>query len=140
MLGRRDPINPNLRGARWNPPNVLTLYASLDRDTAIAEGDHLIAVQGLPITIERNLYYIGLELENILDLRDDALLNSLGLSPAERVADDHTACQLVGGAAEWLGHDGILVPSARHANSNLAIYVAKMNPGARLEVLARETL
>jgi RES domain-containing protein len=140
MLGRGDPMKPNLRGARWSPLDVPALYAAIEKDTAIAEGDHLIAVQGLPVTTERNLYTIAVELENVLDLRDDALLNSIGLPKSVREDDDHRACQLVGGAAEWLGHDGILVPSARHLGTNLAIYVAKLNPAARLEVVAAETL
>jgi RES domain-containing protein len=140
VIGSRDPMNPNLRGARWNPADVPTLYASFERDTAIAEGAHLIAVQGLPMSVERNVYTVAIELENVLDLRDDALLASLGLPPEAREDDDHRACQLVGGAAEWLGHDAILVPSARDAGTNLAIYVAQLNPGARLEVVASETL
>jgi RES domain-containing protein len=140
MLGGRDPMIPNLRGARWNALDVPALYAAIERETAIAEGDHLIAVQGLPLSTRRDLYTVAVELENVLDLRDDLILTSLGLPADARASDDHTACRLVGGAAEWLGHDAVLVPSARRAGTNLAIYVAKLNPRARLEVVSSETL
>jgi RES domain-containing protein len=76
MLGTRDSMIPNERGARWNPPNVPTLYASLDRDTAIAEGDHLIALQGLPLKTVRSIHTVAVELHNVLELTDEHLLNS----------------------------------------------------------------
>jgi RES domain-containing protein len=140
MLGTRDPMISNERGARWNPPNVPTLYASLDRDTAIAEGDHLIALQGRPLKTVRSIHTIGVELHNVLELTDEHLLETLGLPPSTRESDDHGPCRIVGGAAEWLGHDGILVPSARCSGTNVAIYVAKMRPTARLEVIKHEAL
>jgi len=40
----------------WNPPGVAALYASLDQSTALAEGDHLIAVQSVPLKVTRTIY------------------------------------------------------------------------------------
>jgi RES domain-containing protein len=131
---------PNLRGARWNPPDVAALYGSFELDTAIAEGDHLIAVQGLPLKTSRTVYTIGLELHNVLELTNEDVLEKLGLPPLVREADDPTPCQVVGGAAEWLGHDGIIVPSVRHSGQNFVIYTAKMRPTARLEVVSQQAL
>jgi len=39
------PDKANGRGARWNPPGTDALYASLERDTAIAEAEHQMAMQ-----------------------------------------------------------------------------------------------
>lgn len=39
------PDAANGRGARWNPPGTDALYVSLERDTALAEAEHQIAVQ-----------------------------------------------------------------------------------------------
>lgn len=45
MFGTHPPDQENTRGARWNPPGVVAIYVSRERHGAIAEGDHVIAVQ-----------------------------------------------------------------------------------------------
>ena len=44
-----DALRANIRGGRWNPPEVEVVYCSLDSRTATAEVDHLIARQPVPI-------------------------------------------------------------------------------------------
>ncbi len=45
---------------------------------------------------------------------------------------------MVGGAAEWLKHDGILVPSARALGTNLVIFPNQQSATYRFEVKGSE--
>lgn len=124
MFGERSPAQVNVRGARWNPPEVGAIYASVERDTALAEGGYAAALQPIHPTVERRLYQLHVRLTSVLDLTDRDLLVELGVDEEALSAVDQMQCQVVGGAVAWLGHDGLLVPSARGAGANLAIYVA----------------
>src|SRR4029077_3380124 len=113
----------NRRGARWNPPGVPALYLATERDTALAEGRFLVSRQPQPIKRGRTLHHLGISgLADVLDLRDRRVLRRLGVGAAELAAPDFTACQRIGGTAEWLGHAGIVVPSARIRGFNLVIF------------------
>lgn len=74
----------------------------------------------------------------MLDLKDQSVLKSLGVGDAELVADDQLACRRVGGAAAWLGYDGILVPSARVAGVNLVVFVNAQEPDLPLDTVGSE--
>lgn len=121
MFGRYPPDRANTRGARWNPPDVAAIYTALERRTAIAEGDHASAVQPLRPRARRTLYEIRIALHRVLDLRVATTLEALGVDDAALRSDDHSACRRVGGAVAWLGHDGLLVPSARSDGDNLVV-------------------
>jgi RES domain-containing protein len=120
-LADNPPDKTNTRGARWNPPGVEALYASLDRSTAVAEGDHLIETQSLPLKAKRTVHRLDVQLKCVLDLSDPRLLVSLGVDEQALAGDDTARCQAVGGAAAFLHSDGIIVPSARHPGHNLVI-------------------
>jgi RES domain-containing protein len=70
----------------------------------------------------RVLYEVHITLDTVVDLTDDRY-QQVGLTAADLVADDFTACQRVGGAVAWLGHDGLLVPSAPAHGGNIVILV-----------------
>jgi RES domain-containing protein len=107
------PDRENTRGARWNPPEVPAIYASLSREGALAEAEHQIAMQPLRPRGRRTLYALRIALATTLDLTEDGVLSDLGIGSDELTADDMVVCREVGGAAAWLEADGILVPSAR---------------------------
>ena len=71
----------NRKGARRNPANVPAIYLALERDTALAEGRYLAGLQPQPIRGTRHLHEVTLTLERVLDLRDKATLQALGVSP-----------------------------------------------------------
>ena len=48
------------------PASVEALYTSLDRDTAVAEADHVLAVQPIPPRATRTLHRLRLSLEAVL--------------------------------------------------------------------------
>lgn len=134
------PDKANGRGARWNPPGIDALYLSLERDTALAEAEHQIAVQPIRPRAKRTLYQLDLELSNVLDLTDQVLLEGLGVSGAALSRLDFTACQRVGGAAAFLGHDGIFIPSGRHHGINLVVFISNQPSDAQLRVRESEVI
>lgn len=77
-------------------------------------------------------------LQNVLDLGSLDSLAAVGITEADLRSDDLTACQAVVGAVAWLGHDGLLVPSARAEGNNLVIYPISQDPEALMEILGRE--
>jgi RES domain-containing protein len=123
-----DPLVANIRGSRWNPPGVEAIYASLDQDTAIAEIDHLIAMQPYPIPRQRVTYEMGVHLSRVADLSRQADLKDLGLDIEVLKTDGKDESQIVGGAVAWLGIGGLLVPSMRHLGTNLVIFVNSADP------------
>lgn len=134
VLGSYAPDLANVRGARWNPPEVSALYVSLEEETARAEGDRVLAVQSVPPRISRSMYELGISLESVLDLTKAGQLEAVGLTEEDLQGDSFEACQRVGGAIAWVGHDGLLVPSARRdQGKNLVIYTANQAPESEIE-------
>lgn len=140
MFGDHPPYRENTRGARWNPPDVSAIYLSIERQTALAEGDHMLAVQPVRPRSRRTIYSVRVTLRSVLDLRVTGQLEALGIGPEELAGDDHAACRKVGGAVAWLGYDGLLVPSARSNGSNLVIYPDQRSPAAEFEQMSAEDI
>ena len=122
MFAAYRPDQENTLGARWNAPEVPAIYTSLDRDVVIAESEHQIRAQPNRPWAKRSIYRIAVALENVVDLTDWSVLRRLKLSPDMLQDVDLSRCQQIGSAAEHLGHDGLLVPSARVEGTNLVIY------------------
>jgi len=138
-IGARNPEVENTRGARWNPSDVAAIYTSLERRTAVAEGNYLLDSQSPRPRVRRVVHKIRVSLRRVLDLRSVGLLNELGVDDEALRSDDHWACQRVGEAAKHLGYDGIIVPSARADGSNLILYPT--NPREHeFEVLESEVI
>ena len=139
-FANNPPERRNVRGARWNPPDLEALYVSLDRATAIAEADHLIAAQPLRPRATRTVHRLRISLGAVVDLTDPARLSSLGVDGSALASDDFVACQAVGAAAAFLRLDGIIVPSARSPGHNIVILFTGSESFAEVEVLDSELL
>lgn len=137
-FGSQPADRTNTRGARWNPAGVEALYASLDRETAVAEADHVLAVQPIPPRATRTLHRLRLSLEAVLDLRDPAALAALGVDSADITGDDYALCQAIGGAASFLEIDGLIVASARAPGSNIVVLFAGSGRIPLIEVVSTE--
>jgi RES domain-containing protein len=140
MLNDYPPDRANTRGARWNPPDVAAIYASLSRDTALAEGRHRLSLEPFPLRVRRIVYRVRLRLTAVLDLSSFEDLEQAGLSMASLRADDFSACQAVGGAVAWLEHDGLIIPSVRSEGKNIVIYPASRKFDFDFEVLDAEEI
>lgn len=123
MFGSHPPARANTEGARWNAPGLAAIYASCERETALAEADYYISLQPLPPRVKRTLFTIRVGLKNVIDLTGTELLPRLGITDDVLSSIDHLPCRTIGAAVNWLGHDGLLVPSARRrGGTNLVIY------------------
>ena len=140
MFASFSPERENVRGARWNPPPIPAIYTSLARKTAIAEAHYYINLQPIMPKARRMVYRIQVTLNSVLDLSDRLTLSRFGLNEETLASTDHPDCQRVGGAVEWLEHDGLLVPSARTEGVNLVIFPNRKKPDYRFEVLDFEEL
>jgi hypothetical protein len=65
-------------------------------------------------------------------------MRSLGVGATELTADDMIACRQLGGAANWLKHDGLLLPSARSSSTNVVIFPANRPADASFDILSAE--
>ena len=117
---------------------MAAIYTNLAREGALAEAEHQIAVQPIPPRARRTIYTLELSLTSVLDLTDTELLQDLGIGTAELTADNMVACRQLGGAAHWLGRDGLLLPSARSPSTNLVSFPANRPDNARFEIISEE--
>lgn len=140
MFNDYPPTQVNTAGARWNPRDIGAIYAAVDRDAAIAEGQHAIDIQPRRIFRQRVVYEIAVKVPGLINLTDPASLESVGLKREDIESNDFTACQEIGRGAAWLGLNGLLVPSARHKGSNLVILVGDLDADDFIEVVSREVI
>jgi RES domain-containing protein len=140
MLAGLPPDRENSRGARWNPPETRAIYVSLDRETMLAEANFYIGQQPRAPKVKRTLYRIGVELSSVIDLSEWARLSAFGIDRKSFASVGYEQFQMIGGSAEWLGHDGLLVPSARSNGTNLVIYPNRQTSSYKFTVLDDEEL
>lgn len=127
-----DFVKENTLGARWTPPGVAAIYSSMERETAGAEGAHLMSLNNP--TGRFQLGELTLHLERVVDLRTDERLASVRVKREDVESSDHAACQLIGSACAWLGMCGLLVPSARRwPEANLVIYPGNLEGPEHIE-------
>jgi RES domain-containing protein len=71
---------------------------------------------------------LRISLSKVADVRGSQQLRALGFGDDELAAEDWTTAQRVGAAAAWLGIAALLVPSARHADGNIVVFVNNLVP------------
>jgi RES domain-containing protein len=141
MFANFPPDHENTSGARWNAPEVPAIYTCLDRAVVIAEAEYQIRMQPLRPKARRTVYKIGVSLSSVLNISDPEVLKSLALSAIELEDLDMQICQMVGSGVERMGHDGLLVPSARAQGLNLVVYPNQRIEGQyRFDVLGAEVI
>jgi RES domain-containing protein len=140
MFASYPPDRENTVGARWNPPGVPAIYTSLSREGVLAEADYQISMEPLRPRARRTVYQVRLVLHSVLDLSTVEALRRVGLNLSDVGALDYSKCAAVGGAAEHLGHDGLLVPSARFDAINLVIFPNRQTPDYLFEVDDQEVV
>ncbi len=122
-------------GGRWNPPqSFATLYLG-DRKTAVeAEFRRMARRQGLDPSsfLPRRLYRLEVDLQAVVDLTGAQVLPD-ALADADFGLDDLTVTQAIGEAAQYLGREGILVPSAAGDGKVLAVFIDRLLPESRVD-------
>jgi RES domain-containing protein len=140
MFGAYPPARSSTTGWRWNPAMVEAIYTSCEPETALAEAEYYIAQQPTRPRAKRMLYTIRVSLNRVVDLRASGLLPKLGITPDLLSSTDFSACQTIGRAVRWLGHEGLLVPSARRdSGTNLVIFQQDLST-ADFDVVQEEVI
>ena len=140
MFARYQPDRENVGGARWNPAGVAAIYTSLTRAAALAEAEYYINLQPLRPRARRVLYRIQVRLASVLDLSPWETLEGFGIRLSDFASLDYSVCQEVGGAVDWLRHDGMLAPSARDQGTNLVIFPGQRQADYEFKVVDSEVL
>lgn len=108
------------------------MYLGIDEPVVIGEFRRLVDRQARTVAdfLPRTLYRYELDVRNLLDLRSEAALESVGLALADTRADDLAACQRVGEAAHHGGREGVLAPSATGIGDVLALFIDRLEAGS----------
>jgi len=136
-----DPLAFSARAGRWMPENGSSsvLYTSQTRDGALAEiSFHWAQLTPLPTKPVR-IHTLGVETDNTLRLiRAD--LTQLGVDLDRFGEMDYGRTQEIGAAVAFLGHDGLIGPSARWACDNVMLFGDNSQVSSRLELILSETV
>jgi RES domain-containing protein len=124
-------------GGRWNPPNSFaTLYLADSKGTVEKEFERMVARSGRSVAdfLPRRLYRYELTLTAVIDLtvakRPD------GLTDIDFGAGNVRSTQAIGEAAQYLGNEAILAPSATGSGSVIAVFNDRLRQGSSVQ--ARE--
>jgi RES domain-containing protein len=114
------------------------VYTALDLPTVDGELARAVRRAGLAgMTLgPRRLATIHVRLSRVLDLTSAANRAALGVTEADLTADDSSLPQRIGEAAERLGYEGVLAPSAAGSGEVLAVFVDNRAPASIVEVVA----
>jgi RES domain-containing protein len=125
----RDALQGYPAGARWDPGTFDVLYTSLAREGALAEIHfHLSRQPVFPSKLRSVLHRLMVRTQRTLKIADLEALEGLGVSGATYGTLSYERCQEIGDAAQFLGFDGILAPSARWPCHNLVLFVDRLAP------------
>lgn len=132
----RSGTGARIHGGRWNPPDSFqTVYLGLDVATASAEFHRAAARQGLRPEdfVPRELHTFEVSLSAVIDLRKESELSRVALTLRDIERTDPRACQLVGEAAQYLGAEGLLAPSATGVGSVLVVFLGRLRADSIVE-------
>lgn len=125
----RDALQGYPAGARWDPGTFDVLYTALAREGALAEIHfHLSRQPVFPSKLRSVLHRLTVRTTRTLKIADLEALEGLGVSRETYQSLTYDRCQEIGDAAQFLGFDGILAPSARWPCQNLVLFVDRLEP------------
>ena len=125
----RDVLQGYPSKARWDPGTFDVLYSSMAREGALEEIHfHLSRQPVFPSKIQSVLHQITVQTRRTLKLADLAAVAALGVTPELFATLDYSRTQEIADAADFLGFDGIIAPSARWPCQNLVFFMDKFSP------------
>lgn len=137
-----DPGGARLVSGRYNrgldrfskEETFPALYLATAPEICLGELYRHVTPELLPSLNGFRLSELSVDLRKISDCRD---AEPLGLLAAHLVHDtDYEATQALGAAANSLGLEGILVPSATGLGDNLILFPQNLLAGSRIEVIS----
>ena len=122
-------------GGRWGPPGAFSvLYLGRPQPSVIVEAyRHLVdPFDGMTgdMVQPRRILVVDVDVVDVLDLRDTAAADSVGLSHADLRSpiDSYEPCWRVARAAHQLGLHGVLAPAATGFGETLAMFEEHLTP------------
>jgi len=126
----RDVLQGYPSRAHWDPGTFDVLYSSMAREGALEEIHfHLSRQPVFPSKIQSVLHQITVQTRRTLKLADLAAVAALGVTPELFTTLDYSRTQEIADAADFLGFDGVIAPSARWPCQNLVFFMDKFSPG-----------
>jgi hypothetical protein len=138
----RPPLRGSTADGRWSPPGEFeVLYTSLEKDGALAEIGHRLALEPVwPSKMVHTIHALSLHAERAVHLPDLATLERLGIDTARYKNYDYASTHAVAAAVQFLGYDALIVPNARHACLNAVVSLENRDPSLTIEVVSSETV
>ncbi len=140
-------------GGRWNPPRLVTVYASLDVITATKEAYQNLQDYGLGTKTVKPRVMAGAELNLhcLLDLTNAGIRRKLGFSLTELLeenwrsiqdAGQESWTQAIGRGSLAAGFEGLIVPSARNRprGRNLVFFPDHLEPASWVRLCGKDHL
>lgn len=136
----RDALRGSSAHGRWSPNGEFeVLYTSLERDGALAEVGYRLSLEPIwPSRIEHDLHCIDAQTERTLRFASIDELKPFGVDVSKYESFDYSATQAIAAAAHFLEFDGLTVPSARFACSNLVLFLDRITTGNHLDIKATD--
>lgn len=139
-------------GGRWNPVGLVTIYASLSLETAMAETLAYARYYRLPVqsVMPRTFIALKVQVQRLLDLTQEQVREALPMTEdsllrsdwrREMVRGEIAITQAIGRAAYDAGLEAILVPSAaQKGGQNLIAFPTAFLRGSHIDVLDADRL
>jgi hypothetical protein len=125
----RDPLQAGPSQSRWCDGTFDILYTSAQRDGAIAEVNAFWSLQPVfPSKISFLCFELYAALEKSLQFLDIGALEPHGADPRSYAGRDYSATAAIASAANFLGFDGLIAPSARWPCQNVMIFTHHLKP------------
>jgi hypothetical protein len=136
----RDPLTGSSANGRSGAPGELeVLYASEARDGALTEVGFRLSLEPVwPSRKQHQIHVLAVRAERLLRLVDMRELEKLGVDISRYETFDYGATQAIAAAAHFLEFDGLLVPSARFACNNLALFTDRVSHAGDLQLVSSE--
>lgn len=137
----RDPLAGGNGGGPWHPPNDFeALYASLDPDVAIAEIYHHLSRAPVFSTSHVKINTLKAQAKRVVAFDDVESLIPLGVDPEAFRRGENARTREIGSASRFLDSEGLVVPSARRAGSNVVLFPDRLADLEALTVVETQDL
>ncbi len=132
----KNPLVGGTGGGRWHPPNDFeALYASGDEHGAIAEAYHHLSKAPVFSSSDVRINKLHARTERTLHFNDVGALETVGVDERAFRKGDYSRTREIGAAARFLDMDGLIVPNARWACTNLVLFLDRLPDLEMLKVL-----
>jgi hypothetical protein len=140
VIAGRDPTRGSTANGRWSSNGEFeVLYTSLEKNGAIAEIGHRLSLEPVwPSRIAHQVHKLAVTAARVARLQDLETLTRLKVDVSRYNGYDYTATQAIAAAADFLGHDALMVPNARHPSANLVLLLGNSEPDSVLKVISSE--